>query len=84
MIVPLQSEFPLWVAVCAWCKPKKPAADLGNSPGSTSHGICPRHLKKLKLELQMERGGGQPAPATAARSRRRREPFNHPQLNYQF
>jgi hypothetical protein len=79
----LQSEFLLRVAVCAWCKPKSRSADLDSSPGSISHGICPRHLKKLRLELQMKKAGAQPAPATPARSRRRKEVFHHPQLNYQ-
>ena len=79
MITTLQSEFPLRVPVCAWCKPKNRGADLGRSSGSISHGICPRHLRKLKLESQIKKDGGHPAPAS---SRRRREPFNHPQLNY--
>jgi|ERR1039457_212441 hypothetical protein len=83
MIVFLQSEFPLRVAVCAWCKPKNRGVDPGNGPGAISHGICPRHLKKLKLELQMNKNGGSPAPATVAHSRRRRAPLNHPQLSYQ-
>ena len=83
MIVSLQSEFPLWVAVCAWCKPKKRSADPNNSPGSVSHGICPRHLKKLKLELQLKKDGGHAAPAAATRSWRRKAVFDHPQLNYQ-
>jgi hypothetical protein len=83
MVVPLQSEFVLRVPVCAWCKPKNRGADPGNSPGSISHGICPRHLRKLKLESQMKKDGGHPAPASAARSWRRRAAFNHPQLNYQ-
>jgi hypothetical protein len=83
MIAPLQSEFPLRVPVCAWCKSKNRSADPGNSPGPVSHGICPRHLRKLKLELQMRKNGGHAAPATASHSRRRRTPFNHPQLNYQ-
>jgi hypothetical protein len=78
MIVFLQSEFPLLVAVCAWCKPKNRSEDL-----SISHGICPRHFRKMRLELQIMKDGGHPAPATAAHSRRRRAPFNHPQLNYQ-
>jgi hypothetical protein len=43
-----QIEFPLAVAVCAWCKPKK----RGTSVVALSHGICLRHLKKLKLEAQ--------------------------------
>jgi hypothetical protein len=79
----LQSEFPLRVAVCAWCKPKNRGVDSGGSSGSISHGICPRHLKKIRLELQMKKAGSHPAPATTAYSRRRKAPFNHPQLNYQ-
>ena len=79
----LQSEFLLRVPVCAWCQPKNRRADPDNSPGSISHGICPRHLRKLKLELQMKKAGGQLAPAAATYSRRRRAVFNHPQLNYQ-
>ena len=78
-----QSEFPLRVAVCAWCKPKNRGAGPDNSPGPVSHGICPRHFKKLKLELQSKKNGGHAAPATARRSRPRKAVFNHPQLNYQ-
>lgn len=47
-IVFQQSELPLSVVVCAWCKPKHHGAELG----AISHGICPRHLKKLQQELQ--------------------------------
>ena len=84
MAVTLQSEFPLRVAVCAWCKPKHRNVDLGLSLGSISHGICPRHLKKLRLELQTMKVAGAPVPANAAHPRRRRAAFNHPELNYQF
>jgi hypothetical protein len=42
-----QTEFPLTVAVCAWCKP----SELGDSMGAISHGICPRHLRKIKIQL---------------------------------
>ncbi len=83
MTVPLQSEFPLQVVVCAWCKPRNRGADPGNSPGPISHGICPRHLKKLKLELQMKKAGSHPVSATVAHPRRRWAVLNHPQLNYQ-
>jgi hypothetical protein len=41
-----QTEFPLTVSVCAWCKPY----DRGPGFETVSHGICPRHLRKLKLE----------------------------------
>ena len=43
----MQTEFPLSVAVCAWCKP----SELGGSLGAISHGICPRHLRKMKIQL---------------------------------
>ena len=42
-----QIEFPLGVAVCAWCKPD----ELGEALGAISHGICPRHLRKMKIQL---------------------------------
>jgi hypothetical protein len=58
-----QIEFPLAVAVCAWCKPR----ELGSGLGALSHGICLRHLRKIKLELQQSRGI---APKRAARRRR--------------
>jgi hypothetical protein len=44
----LQIEFPLAVAVCAWCRPN----ELGAAVGEVSHGICLRHLRKLRLDLQ--------------------------------
>ena len=43
-----QTEFPMSVAVCAWCKPR----DQRENPGLRSHGICPRHLRKMILEAQ--------------------------------
>ena len=43
-----QAEFPLKVAICAWCRPDERGTELG----SISHGICMRHLRKLKLETQ--------------------------------
>ena len=43
-----QIEFGLAVPVCAWCKP----GERGAVRGASSHGICLRHLKKLKLEAQ--------------------------------
>ena len=47
-----QIEMPLAVAVCAWCRPR----ELGAGPGALSHGICPRHLRKMKLKLQRMNG----------------------------
>ena len=43
-----QIEFPLAVSVCAWCKPKARGAAMG----PLSHGVCLRHLRKLKLEAR--------------------------------
>jgi len=43
-----QLDLSLRVAICAWCKPRTPLGEIG----SLSHGICPRHLRKVKLELQ--------------------------------
>ena len=43
-----QLDFSIRVAVCAWCKPRGPV-----STGAVlSHGICPRHLRKLEQEMQ--------------------------------
>ena len=56
-----QIEFPLAVAVCAWCRPR----ELGSGLGAVSHGICPTHLRKLKLSLQR-------TPDAPARHKRRR------------
>jgi hypothetical protein len=80
LIAPFQSELPLRVAVCAWCKPKNRSIDLGAGLGAISHGICPRHLKKLRLELQMMERSTYPTPASATHSRRRGSVLNHPEL----
>jgi hypothetical protein len=63
-----QPEFPLRVAVCAWCKPR----ELGATLGALSHGICPRHFREMKLKLQNSRRGGEGVPVRpqAGRSRR--------------
>jgi hypothetical protein len=58
-----QIEFPLSVAICAWCRP----GELGAALGAVSHGICPKHLRRLKLELQRLSGA---APKPARRTRR--------------
>ncbi len=47
-----QIEFPLSVAVCAWCRPH----ELGTAIGAVSHGICPSHLRKLKLQVEGRTG----------------------------
>ncbi len=62
--MPRQIEFPMSVAVCAWCRPH----ELGASLGALSHGICPRHLRMMKLKLQ---GLGGAAPGRTARRRQR-------------
>ena len=41
-----QAEFPLRVAVCAWCKRKK-----DNALEEWSHGICPRHLRLMRAKV---------------------------------
>jgi hypothetical protein len=43
-----QTEFPLSVPVCAWCKPKPGAPVLE----IFSHGICPRHLRMMRLKMK--------------------------------
>lgn len=58
-----QIEFPLSLAVCAWCKPE----ERDGRSGAVSHGICPRHLKRLKLEAAGK------LPKRANRSARRAE-----------
>jgi hypothetical protein len=65
----LQSEFPLRVAVCAWCEPEDRAVDLAAGLGAISHAICPCHLKKLRFELQMRRVAGHLAHEGIALSR---------------
>jgi hypothetical protein len=82
MDAPQQSEFPLRVAVCAWCKSKDRGVELGPSLGAISHGICPRHLKKLRLELQTQKAVALLVHGAVTRSRRRITMLNHPELNY--
>jgi hypothetical protein len=48
---PRQIEFILPVAVCAWCKP----GVGGGAMNIVSHGICLRHLKKMRLKLEKHR-----------------------------
>ena len=43
-----QTEFPLAVAVCAWCKPKSGTSALA----VLSHGICPRHLRNMQSKVK--------------------------------
>jgi hypothetical protein len=43
-----QIELPMTFAVCAWCKP----APAGEGFAVWSHGICPRHLRRMRLDLQ--------------------------------
>ena len=63
-----QVEFPLRVAVCAWCKPR----DRGATLGALSHGICPRHFREMKIKLQYSLPGreGGPVRPPAHRSRK--------------
>ncbi|SPE54207.1 hypothetical protein SBV1_1760014 [Verrucomicrobia bacterium] len=57
-----QIEFPLSVAICAWCRP----GERGGALGEVSHGICPKHLRKLERELQRLNGAAR-TPARRAR-----------------
>jgi len=43
-----QAEFPIAVAVCAWCEP----VERGSGLGAISHGICPRHLRKMVHQIK--------------------------------
>jgi hypothetical protein len=43
-----QLNLSLRIAICAWCEPQPP----GGAIGALSHGICPRHFRKLVLESQ--------------------------------
>lgn len=82
MNAPQQSELPMRVAVCAWCKPKHRGVELGAGLGAISHGICPRHLKQLRLELQKQKEVAQRQQTAALPSGRRKVSLNHPELNY--
>lgn len=82
MNVTQQSELPLRVAVCAWCKPKHHGVELGAGLGAISHGICPRHLKQIRLELQKQKEALRLGHRTAPPARRRKATLNHPELNY--
>ena len=69
-----QTEFPLAVAVCAWCKPR----ELGAGLGDLSHGICLRHLRKIELEMQ------QTTRIAPKRSSRRRHLKSRPGAEVMF
>jgi hypothetical protein len=56
-----QTEFPLRVAVCAWCAP-------GHRGGAISHGICPHHLEELRQE--MRKASAESVPRIHRKSRR--------------
>ena len=63
-----QTELPIRVAVCAWCEPEV----RGTILGEVSHGICPRHLKKLTQSLPtMSAGKGVEITSSGARRSRR-------------
>lgn len=81
MKAPQQSEFPLRVAICAWCKPKNRGVELGATLGSISRGICPRHVEKLRRELGQSSAGAT-GLGRATSNRRRGVPRQHPELDY--
>jgi hypothetical protein len=61
-MTPQQIELPIVVTVCAWCEPCEAASSLG-----FTHGICPRHLRKLQHEMiDPPSGRTQPGEAFAA------------------
>ena len=62
-LIPLQTEFPLRVPVCAWCRPATRGEEL------ISHGICPRHFRKMKQEIARQAMNLPPTPRTRSRSR---------------
>jgi hypothetical protein len=45
--VAAQIEFPMSVAICAWCQPAKP----GERIGAHTHGICLRHFRMMRIDL---------------------------------
>lgn len=78
-----QTEFPLRVAVCAWCEPRERGATLG----ALSHGICPRHFREMKTKLQynLPSTEGESVRLRARRSRRlSRSIGDHAQLSFPF
>lgn len=79
---PQQSEFPLRVAICAWCKPGNGGAELGGSLGAISHGICPRHLKQMQRELQRLKAEATAKSISVRRWRRRGVILHHPEFSY--
>jgi len=63
-----QTELPIRVVVCAWCEPWARSSGLGD----VSHGICPRHLKKMTQSLpHMPKGQQSEFAAPEARRSRR-------------
>jgi hypothetical protein len=60
-----QIEFPLHVAICAWCRPH----ELGEGLGAISHGICLGHLRGFVLQLK----GFLPTPAETQEAAEREE-----------
>jgi len=78
-----QTEFPLRVAVCAWCEPRERGATIG----ALSHGICPRHFREMKIQLQISRSGREAQPAgSQTRASRKRDRSNREiaQLRFPF
>jgi hypothetical protein len=78
-----QTELPLRVAVCAWCKPR----ELGATLGALSHGICPRHFREMKVGLQsnLPSRAGEPLNLRARRSRKRSRSIDEiAQLRFPF
>jgi hypothetical protein len=43
-----QLDLSLRIPICAWCEPRLPGGEIGE----LSHGICPRHFRKVVLQSQ--------------------------------
>lgn len=43
-----QLDLSFRIPICAWCEPHPPSGEIG----AISHGICPRHFRKVVLGAQ--------------------------------
>ena len=78
-----RTEFPLRVAVCAWCKPR----ERGTTLGAMSHGICLRHFREMRSKLQSSlpgRGDESVRPQVSRSRGRGRSTRDIAQLSFPF
>src|SRR5512133_3267827 len=73
-----QIELRMAVPVCAWCRRKGDPS--GTESGEISHGICPRHRKKLEAEMHRLMGDKSSPPVTAVKRFSQNEPNGEPFL----